>query len=110
MSRTVSRTATARLKQDFVRLIKDPVPYVRAAPLPSNILTWYYVVTGPKDSPFYGGYYLGKLEFPNEYPFRPPAIYMITPNGRFKTNQKYFFFYPKKFIFNQIVKIVPFYF
>ncbi|CAF0754726.1 unnamed protein product [Brachionus calyciflorus] len=88
MSRSVSATATARLKQDYVRLLKDPVPYVRAVPLPSNILVWYYVVTGPTDSPYKDGIYLGKLVFPNEYPFRPPAIYMITPNGRFKTNQK----------------------
>lgn len=45
-SRSVSSTATARLKQDYMRLMKDPVPYVKAVPLPSNILTWYYVVTG----------------------------------------------------------------
>ena len=33
-------TATQRLKQDYLRLIKDPVPYVTAHPLPSNILEW----------------------------------------------------------------------
>lgn len=47
-SKTVSSTATARLKQDYMRLLKDPVPYVKAVPLPSNILTWYYIVTGNK--------------------------------------------------------------
>lgn len=45
-SKTVSATATARLKQDYIRLLKDPVPYVKAVPLPTNILTWYYIVTG----------------------------------------------------------------
>lgn len=33
-------TATARLKQDYLRLKKDPVPYVLAEPVPSNILEW----------------------------------------------------------------------
>ncbi|KAA3676214.1 ubiquitin-conjugating enzyme E2 J2 [Paragonimus westermani] len=37
---------------------------------------------------FSGGYYHGKLIFPREYPFRPPSIYMITPNGRFACNTR----------------------
>ena len=37
----VNTTATARLKQDYMRIIKDPVPYVQAVPLPSNILEWW---------------------------------------------------------------------
>jgi len=83
-----STSATARLKQDYIRLIKDPVPYVAAAPLPSNILEWHYVVTGPEETPYEGGLYHGKLVFPREFPFKPPSIYMITPSGRFKTNTR----------------------
>jgi len=83
-----SKTATARLKQDLLRLKKDPISYVEAEPLPSNILEWHYVVTGPEDSLYKGGCYHGKLVFPPQYPFKPPTIYMITPNGRFKPNTK----------------------
>lgn len=85
---SVSSTSTARLKQDYLRLLKDPVPYVKAVPLPTNILQWHYIVTGPENTPYEGGCYHGKLVFPREFPFKPPAIYMITPNGRFKVNQK----------------------
>lgn len=81
-------TATSRLKQDYLRLKRDPVPYITAEPLPSNILEWHYVVKGPEDSPYYGGYYHGTLLFPREFPFKPPSIYMLTPNGRFKTNTR----------------------
>jgi len=81
-------TAVSRLRQDFVRLKKDPVPYIVAEPLPSNILEWHYVVTGPESSPYDGGLYHGKLVFPAEFPFKPPSIYMITPNGRFRTNTR----------------------
>lgn len=35
-----------------------------------------------------GGTYHGKLVFPREFPFKPPSIYMITPNGRFKCNTR----------------------
>lgn len=48
----------------------------------------HYVVTGPEDTPYEGGFYHGKLIFPSEYPFRPPRIIMITPNGRFQTNTR----------------------
>ncbi|KAB7495162.1 Ubiquitin-conjugating enzyme E2 J2 [Armadillidium nasatum] len=83
-----SGTATYRLKNDYIRLKKDPIPYVTAEPLPSNLLEWHYVVEGPEDSPYEGGYYHGKLIFPVEYPFRPPSILMMTPSGRFKTNTR----------------------
>ncbi|CAG9766524.1 unnamed protein product [Ceutorhynchus assimilis] len=83
-----TRGATSRLRQDYLRLKKDPIPYVNAEPLPNDILEWHYVVSGPEDSPYEGGYYHGKLVFPADFPFKPPSIYMITPNGRFKTNRK----------------------
>ena len=86
--RTTPMTAVSRLRQDFMRLKKDPVPFIVAEPLPSNLLEWHYVVTGPEDSPYDGGLYHGKLVFPVEFPFKPPSIYMITPNGRFKTNTR----------------------
>jgi len=84
----VSTTAVQRLRRDAARLAKDPVPYVTAVPLQSNILEWHYVVQGPPDSPYYGGMYHGKLIFPAEYPFKPPSIYILTPNGRFQTNTR----------------------
>ncbi|WAR15740.1 UB2J2-like protein, partial [Mya arenaria] len=71
-SKRVNTTATARLRQDYMRIMKDPVPYVKAVPLPSNILEWHYVVTGPENSPYEGGTYHGKLVFPREFPFKPP--------------------------------------
>ncbi|XP_070561894.1 ubiquitin-conjugating enzyme E2 J2-like [Ptychodera flava] len=88
MSKRMNTTATARLKQDYIRIMRDPVPYVTAAPLHSNILEWHYVVRGPEGTPYEGGYYHGKLVFPREFPFKPPSIYMITPNGRFKCNTR----------------------
>ncbi|GFN91760.1 ubiquitin-conjugating enzyme e2 j2 [Plakobranchus ocellatus] len=87
-SKKVNSTATARLKQDFMRIMKDPVPYIQAAPLPSNILEWHYIVEGPENSAYEGGLYHGKLVFPREFPFKPPSIYMHTPNGRFKCNTR----------------------
>ena len=37
------------------------------------------MIKGPTDTPYYGGSYHGKLIFPSEYPYKPPAIMMLTP-------------------------------
>lgn len=37
---------------------------------------------------FPGGYFWGSLQFPADYPMKPPAIRMFTPSGRFVTNSR----------------------
>ncbi|XP_066928146.1 ubiquitin-conjugating enzyme E2 J2-like [Clytia hemisphaerica] len=88
-SKRANATASTRLRQDYMRIKKDPVPYIIGAePLPSNILEWHYVIKGPENSLYEGGYYHGKLVFPKDFPFKPPKIMMMTPNGRFKTHTR----------------------
>ena len=50
----------------------------------SNMLEWHYLLEGPDDTPYAGGWYHGKLKFTPEYPFKPPGILMFTPSGRFE--------------------------
>jgi len=88
-SKRANSSASTRLRQDYLRIKKDPVPYIIGAePLPSNILEWHYVIKGPEQSLYEGGYYHGKLVFPKDFPFKPPKIIMITPNGRFNTHTR----------------------
>ncbi|RCN25134.1 hypothetical protein ANCCAN_29155 [Ancylostoma caninum] len=47
-----SVTATARLKKDYAKLLKEPVPFVRAAPLQENILEWHYIIFGAPNTPY----------------------------------------------------------
>ena len=57
-------------------------------PHPDDIKEWHFCVYGLKESPLEGGIYHGKLIFPQEYPYKPPSIFMITPNGRFNPLQR----------------------
>jgi len=84
----MANTAAIRLRKDYNRIMRDPVPFITAAPHPANILEWHYVVRGPPQSPYNGGVYHGKLVFPAQFPFKPPSIYMLTPNGRFSINTR----------------------
>mmetsp|Transcript_3861 Transcript_3861/g.5851 ORF Transcript_3861/g.5851 Transcript_3861/m.5851 type:complete len:165 (-) Transcript_3861:377-871(-) len=53
-------------------------------PDPEDAYTWYYVVFGLEEPAEYkGGYYLGKITCPKEYPAKAPNIKIITDNGRF---------------------------
>jgi ubiquitin-protein ligase len=65
-------SAFKRLQAEYRRLLTDPISYLTAQPLSSNLLEWRYVVRGPNDTPYEGGIYQGKIIFPVEYPFKPP--------------------------------------
>ncbi|KAF9435717.1 Ubiquitin-conjugating enzyme E2 6 [Entomortierella beljakovae] len=80
--------AYKRLTKEYINIQKSPPAYLFARPLESNILEWHYVLKGPPETPYFGGEYHGKLVFPSDYPFKPPSIRMITPNGRFQTDTR----------------------
>lgn len=82
------KACVKRLQKEYRALCKEPVSHVVARPSPNDILEWHYVLEGSNGTPFAGGYYYGKIKFPPEYPYKPPGILMITPNGRFMTQKK----------------------
>ena len=55
-------------------------------PDPQDAYVWYYIIWD-LDTPveYKGGYYLGKVQCPPEYPAKAPQIKIITENGRFRT-------------------------
>lgn len=81
-----SKAALARLRKE-VKNFEAP-PYIKAAPLEHNLLEWRFVLQGPPDTIYEGGMYQGRLRFPDDFPFKPPSIFMITPSGRFETDRR----------------------
>lgn len=53
-----------------------------------NMFEWHFTLRGPVDSPFAEGLYHGKVLLPTDYPFRPPHLVFLTPNGRWKVDTK----------------------
>ncbi|KAJ1728304.1 Ubiquitin-conjugating enzyme E2 6 [Coemansia biformis] len=82
-----SKTATKRLTKEYTMMKKSPPEFITAKPLEKDILEWHFIIAGPPATPYEGGEYHGRLIFPREYPFQPPAIQMITPSGRFEANK-----------------------
>jgi len=52
-----------------------------------NIFVWDFLIFGLQECDYQGGFYHGRINFPSEYPMKPPKLLMFTPNGRFQTNK-----------------------
>ena len=88
MSGGPSSTALRRIRADIMELKKNPSPLYKADPLEDDMFEWHFTVRGPTGTDFAGGIYHGRILLPPEYPFKPPSILMLTPNGRFELNTK----------------------
>ncbi|KAG6813600.1 hypothetical protein H0H92_009217 [Tricholoma furcatifolium] len=83
-----NNSAIKRIMQEAKELANDPSTDYSAAPLEDDIFEWHCTLRGPAGTEFEGGLYHFRILLPAEYPFRPPSLMMLTPNGRFELNTK----------------------
>jgi ubiquitin-conjugating enzyme E2 J1 len=83
-----NNSAVKRIMQEARELASDPCTDYSAAPLEDDIFEWHCTLRGTSGTEFEGGLYHFRILLPAEYPFRPPSIMMLTPNGRFELNTK----------------------
>jgi len=84
--------AIKRLKKELEELNKIESENFGAEPIDdSDIFNWQAFITGPEESPYEGGYFNLEIQFPREFPFKPPQIYFQTkiyhPNLNYKSGQ-----------------------
>jgi len=80
-----TKQCIGRLDNEYKQINDEKNPLFDALPS-DNILEWYFLIKGIDD--YDGGYYLGKILFPPNFPFYPPDFIMLTPNGKFDVNGK----------------------
>lgn len=80
--------AVKRLAKEYKDVKKNPDNLIEVRFLDDNMMTIYYLLTGSPDTPYAGGSYFGCIKVKDNYPFSPPSIIMITPNGRFLENTR----------------------
>ena len=70
-----SEAAAKRLMIDFKEMHTEPPEGCSAAPVSeSNIFVWDASIIGPDESPWEGGIYGLRLQFPDSYPTKPPRV------------------------------------
>ena len=67
-----------RLKYEFENIDELKSLNIFAQPDDENMYKWTGYINKPKDTPYENGYFKLSIEFPNNYPFSPPAINFIT--------------------------------
>jgi ubiquitin-conjugating enzyme E2 G1 len=71
--------AMKRLQSEYKQYIKDTSPCYSLNPSESNFLKWNIILFGPNDTIFEGGIFNCILEFPKDYPNKPP-VFKFTDN------------------------------
>ena len=70
--------ASRRILKEIEDITKDPPANCTAGPIDENIYLWEGMIFGPDDSPFVGGVFKLRLQFPADYPFKPPSVNFTT--------------------------------
>mmetsp|Transcript_4746 Transcript_4746/g.5757 ORF Transcript_4746/g.5757 Transcript_4746/m.5757 type:complete len:306 (+) Transcript_4746:4791-5708(+) len=81
---TPDRKTILILTKEYHNLLLEPIDGVTVHPDEENICVWYFLIHGPINTPYYKGLYIGVIIFPPNFPYSPPEIQMISPNGKFK--------------------------
>jgi ubiquitin-conjugating enzyme E2 D/E len=71
--------AAKRVSRELLDLRNDPPANCSAGPVDdTDMFNWEGVIFGPSESPFAGGMYNVTIQFPIDYPFKPPRIMFKT--------------------------------
>jgi ubiquitin-protein ligase len=68
-----------RILNELEEMKSDPPSNCNAGPINDNIYLWGGTIIGPSDSPYAGGMFKLVIQFPANYPFKPPKIKFETP-------------------------------
>jgi len=83
--------AAVKISKDLKMMKEDPVEGIYCELVDdSNLFDWRIYIEGPGDSPYQGGIFQAKMEFPKDYPMSPPKLRFVSefwhpnvyPDGR----------------------------
>jgi ubiquitin-protein ligase len=86
----ITKDTIRRLLKDIKQIINNPLTDngIYYSHDEVDMLKGYAMIIGPADTPYFGGFYFFKFQYPCDYPFSPPKVTYMTNNGltRFNPN------------------------
>ena len=67
-----------RIQRELVEFNNDPPNNCNAGPLNDDYYQWCATIIGPEESPYSDGIFSLEINFPADYPFKPPKIHFTT--------------------------------
>lgn len=90
MTTFITKETINRLLRDVKHIIKEPLisQGIYYKHDDTDMLKGYAMIIGPPDTPYFGGFYFFKFDYPVDYPHSPPTVTYCTngENIRFNPN------------------------
>lgn len=75
-----------RIVSDFFDFEKNKPEDIYFYMNKKNIFKNYALIIGPKNTPYFGGYYIFEVNFPDNYPETSPQLKLLTVDGKVRFN------------------------
>ena len=84
----VNMASLRRLQKELKDLTEKPPANCSGGPKDGDVCKWQAAIVGPDGTPFSGGCFMLDLNFPTDYPFKPPTIEFKTKMYHPNINEK----------------------